>query len=121
MYGCRPISACAGVRGVVSGVIGVIGVVDGAGEIRPDRNPFVRLARKDVGAEFCLTVGIFCVVSLVQQLFCSRRRLKPMFKRAATSSITLTVGESYLSPLWGGEKNNTTYKERTHRWNGAPP
>lgn len=66
MYGCRPISACAGVRGVVSGVIGVIGVVDGAGEIRPDRKPFVRLARKDVGAEF----GIFCV-SLVQQLFCS--------------------------------------------------
>lgn len=48
-------SACAGVRGVVSGVMGVMGVidvVDGAGDIRPDdRNPFVKLVRKDVGAE----------------------------------------------------------------------
>ena len=75
-------------------------MVDGAGEIRPDRKPFVRLARKDVGAEFCLTDGIFCV-SLVQQLFCSRRRLKPMFKREAYPHL----GESYLSPLWGGENN----------------
>ena len=53
-YGYRPISACAGVRGVVSGVMGVMGVidvVDGAGEMRPERNPFVKLARKDVGAE----------------------------------------------------------------------
>ena len=41
-------------RGVVSGVMGVIGVIDvveGAGEMRPERNPFVKLARKDVGAE----------------------------------------------------------------------
>lgn len=47
-------SACAGVRGVVSGVMGVMGVidvVDGAGEMSPDRNPFVKLVRKDVGAE----------------------------------------------------------------------
>ena len=41
-------------RGVVSGVMGVIGVIDvveGAGDMRPERNPFVKLARKDVGAE----------------------------------------------------------------------
>ena len=53
-YGYRPISACAGVRGVVSGVIGVIGVIDeveGAGEMRPERNPFVKLVRKEVGAD----------------------------------------------------------------------
>jgi hypothetical protein len=33
------------------GVMGVMEVVEGAGDMRPDRNPFVRLARKDVGAE----------------------------------------------------------------------
>lgn len=35
----------------VMGVMGVIDVVDGAGEMRPDRNPFVKLVRKDIGAD----------------------------------------------------------------------
>ena len=47
------------------GVMGVIDVVDGAGEMRPDRNPFVKLVRKDVGAEelpFSLEGGIIIIL-----------------------------------------------------------
>jgi len=45
--------------------MGVIDVVDGAGEMRPDRNPFVKLVRKDVGAEelpFSLEGGIIIIL-----------------------------------------------------------
>ena len=54
--------------------MGVIDVVDGAGETIPDRNPFVKLVRKDVGAEelsFSLEGGMIILIFIGRIYDCS--------------------------------------------------